>query len=154
MKLSYNIVICDTSCLILLSKIDELELLNQLFDKVYTTHEIAREFRKKLPEKIIIQSPQNQHYQEFLQIETDKGEASAMALSYEIPDSILVLDDLKARKLADQLNLKYTGTFGIILKAKKSGIIKEVKPLIEKIRKTNFRFTEELFRIVLNEAGE
>jgi predicted nucleic acid-binding protein len=48
MKPNYKIIISDTSCLILLSKIDELDLLNQLFDEIFITSEIQKEFGKKL----------------------------------------------------------------------------------------------------------
>jgi predicted nucleic acid-binding protein len=42
----------------------------------------------------------------------------------------------------------------LILKAKQSGIIKEVKPILQKIRETDFRFSKNLFDIILEEAGE
>lgn len=46
MKLNYSVVIADTSCLILLDKIDELDILNALFEEVYITETIAKEFGK------------------------------------------------------------------------------------------------------------
>ena len=154
MKPQYSIVIPDTSCLILLYKIGELELLNHLFNEVAITTQINNEFGKPLPSWIKIQPPQNQHYQELLLLELDKGEASAIALHFEVKNSILVLDDLKARKLADKLKIDYTGTFGIILRAKKTGIIESVKPVLDKIRNTNFRFSEKVFDLIIKEAGE
>jgi predicted nucleic acid-binding protein len=48
MKLNYSVVIADTSCLILLDKIDELDILNALFEEVYITEAIAKEFGNKL----------------------------------------------------------------------------------------------------------
>ena len=154
MKLNYKVAISDTSCLILLSRIDELNLLNLLFDDIFITHEIKKEFGKKLPCWIKIKNPRDIHYQELLELEVDKGEASAIALSFDIDESIIILDDYKARKVADILNIKYTGTFGIILRAKKIGLINSVKPILEKIKATNFRFSEKLFEIVLREANE
>jgi len=154
MKLNYKIAISDTSCLILLSKIDELNLLNRLFDEIFITSEIQKEFGKKLSNWIKIMNPRDIHYQELLEMEVDKGEASAIALSFDIDESILILDDYKARQVADKLNIKYTGTFGIILRAKKIGLIDSVKPILKKIKATNFRFSEELFEIVLREAKE
>jgi predicted nucleic acid-binding protein len=46
----------------------------------------------------------------------DLGEASAIALAKEIESLLLLPDDLKARKLAAKLNLKFTGTLGVIYK--------------------------------------
>ena len=154
MKPQYKVVIPDTSCLILLYKIGELELLNYLFEKVVISTEINNEFGKPLPSWINIKTHNNIHYQDLLEIKLDRGEASAIGLHFEINNSIVILDDLKARFVADKIKVNYTGTFGVILRAKKSGIIKSVKPILNKIRKTNFRFSNKVFNIVLKEAGE
>ena len=66
----------------------------------------------------------------------------------------MILDDLKARKLATQLLLKYTGLFGILLKAKQQGIITSVTDIFIKLKKENFRFSEKLEKEVLRLAGE
>lgn len=49
------------------------------------------------------------------------------------------MDDLEGRKLADQLQLEYTGTIGVLIKAKQTGIIPSLKPYFEKIKLTDFR---------------
>jgi predicted nucleic acid-binding protein len=61
----------------------------------------------------------------------------------------LLLDDLKARKLAIRLNLKITGALGIIHKAKQEGLIEKVKPLIDKLLDTNFRVSEKIIEEIL-----
>ena len=65
-----------------------------------------------------------------------------------------ILDDYKARKMADNLGLHYTGTIGIIVKAKLKGIIPSIKPLLEKIKHTNFRLSVDLELLALKEANE
>lgn len=154
MPLRFKIVIADTSCFILLDKIGETELLKQLFEEVVTTHEIAQEFGKALPEWIKIEAIKDIKYQSILELEVDKGEASAIALSTEKNESLLIIDDLQARKLAEKLRLKYTGTLGIIARARREGIVASVKPIVEKIRSTNFRFSEEVFAAIIKAAGE
>lgn len=84
----------------------------------------------------------------------DKGEASAIALAIEIPESILILDDLRGRNVAKHLKLKITGTIGVIIKAKLNGIIPSIKPLLSKICQTDFRISKEIERIALEEANE
>ena len=64
------------------------------------------------------------------------------------------MDDYKARKMADNLGLHYTGTIGIIVKAKLKGIIPSIKPLLEKIKHTNFRLSVDLELLALKEANE
>ncbi len=84
----------------------------------------------------------------------DKGESSALALALETPDSTVILDDYKARKIAAQLGITYTGTIGVIIKAKLKGIIPSIKPLLEKIKQTDFRFSAEIEAQALLEADE
>jgi predicted nucleic acid-binding protein len=154
MQPNSNIIISDTSCLIILDKIDELELLLKMGEKVFITPIILKEFGKRLPDWILVASPENSHYQQILEMELDEGEASAIALSLEMKDSILMLDELKGRKVAEKLNLRYSGTFGLILRAKQIGLIESVKPILEKIKSTNFRFNDNLFEKVMEQAGE
>ena len=45
----HSIVIADTSCFILLTKINETNLLRELYSSVYTTPEIASEFKSVKP---------------------------------------------------------------------------------------------------------
>lgn len=147
-------IIVDTSGLILLNKIDELELLNEIGRKVFVTSTIRDEFGLPLPKWLLTTDPENHHYQDILEMDLDEGEASAIALSLEMEDSILILDELKGRKVAGRLKLRYAGTLGLILRAKQIGIIKSVRPVLDKIRSTDFRFSNELLETVLKEAGE
>lgn len=52
------------------------------------------------------------------------------------------------------LKLKFTGTLGIINKAKQLGHIDKVKPLIDKILETNFRISQRIIDEILNINGE
>jgi len=144
-----KIIISDTTVLILFQNIDQLDLLQGIYGEIITTPEVAEEFGEKLPNWINIQSVSDKKYQEFIETQLDKGEASAIALAKEYDDVLLLLDDLKARKLALKLNLKFTGTLGIIHKAKQKGLIEKVKPLIEKILSTNFRISEKVINEIL-----
>ncbi len=154
MQQQYNIVIADTTCIILLDKIGELDLLSVMFNKVSVTKEIADEYGKPLPAWIEIKNVTDKHYQKILETELDIGEASAIALYIELGDSLIILDDNKARQYANKLQLNYTGTFGILLSAKQRGIVSSLRYLFEKIKKTNFRFSQKLLDDILKEAGE
>lgn len=152
MQKKYEIVIADTSCFILLEKIGELNLLKLLFTKITTTATIAAEFGSPLPEWVEIKTPRNITFQNSLDI--DAGEASAITLAMESAPSLLILDDNKGRKLAKKLNLLFTGTLGIILKAKNLGLITSIKPIFEKIQETNFRFSDKVLKEIYDDANE
>lgn len=150
----YKLVIADASCFILLDKINRLNLLKQLFSEVVTTQKIAQEFGKELPNWILIESVTDRKYQAALELEVDQGEASAIALSTEKTNALLILDDLPARNLAKKLGLSFAGTLGIIARASREGVIDSVKPVVQEIRNTNFRFSEEVFTAIIKAAGE
>jgi predicted nucleic acid-binding protein len=152
-----NIVIADTSSLILFHKIGEFELLRKLYNKVIITPEVQAEFQEQLPNWIKIESVLDKKYQEFIETQVDWGEASTIALAKEIENTLLLLDDLKARKLAGKLNLKFTGTLGVINKARQLGIVHKIKPLIDKLLLTDFRISENIVNELLrlnNELGD
>ncbi len=147
-------IISDTSCLILLHKIDELQLLQKLFGTIIITQIVADEFGNSLPEWISIQNPKDKNNVVMLEASLDKGEASAIALALEQKECLLIIDETKGRKLAMSLGLIITGTLGIIAEAKKSGYIQSVKTILDKIKLTNFRLTEELEKEILSQSKE
>lgn len=147
-------IISDTSCLILLDKIEELDLLKNLFEQVITTQTVADEFGAPLPGWILIEDPKDSKNVRILEASLDKGEASAIALALEQKECLLIIDDLRGRKLARQLGLQITGTLGLIAEAKISGHIPSVRPLLNKIKQTNFRLSEQLEAAILRHAGE
>jgi predicted nucleic acid-binding protein len=147
-------IISDTSCFIILSNIGELNLLQKLYGNVTTTNDIVKEFGEKLPEWVEIKDAKDKQKQQLLELQIDKGESSAIALALELKDCTIILDDNKARRIANILGLKVTGTIGIIIKAKLNGIIPSIIPYLEKIKKTNFRLSPEIELQALIEAKE
>ncbi len=150
MHSKFDIIIADTSCLILLSKIDELNLLKELFKTITITKIIEREYNSDLPDWIQIIDNSNDKVVSLLELEIDKGEASAISLALESANHLLIVDDLKARKLAEKLNLNYVGTIGILLKAIQIGLVEDKRILTEKLMNTNFHFSKELIDLLLS----
>lgn len=109
---------------------------------------------KPLPDWVEIISVKDKYRQQLLEMQIDKGESSAIALALETPECTIILDDYKARKIAIQLGLNFTGTIGVIIKAKLNGIISSIKPLLEKIKQTDFRLSAEIEIQALKESGE
>lgn len=147
-------IISDTSCFIILTNIGELDLLRKVYGQIITTIEIATEYGETLPEWVEIQTIVDKYRQQLLEMQIDKGESSAIALALETPNCTVILDDYKARKIAERLGINITGTIGVIIKAKLKGIIPSIKPLLEKIKQTDFRLSSDLELLALKEAQE
>lgn len=89
-----KVIVSDTSCLILFYKIGELDLLNKVFDQITITNTVALEYKRNLPEWILVQEPSsNLHLglKGFL----DSGEATSISLAFECKDSLLIIDEAK-----------------------------------------------------------
>lgn len=149
-----DFIIVDTSVLIIFDNIGRLDILNSVYGEIYITPEIEEEFGKPLPEWIKIKSVRDKKYQNFLEIQLDAGEASAIALSVEIENSLVILDDLRSRKTAKQLRTKFSGTLGVVNKAKELGIIDKVKPVVENFIEAGFRLSDEVINDFLSKNEE
>jgi len=150
----YSIVITDTSCFITLDKIGAFDVLRKTFSHIATTPEIQEEFGSELPEWIEIRPVQDHTLKEVFKETVDAGEASAIALAMETSNAVLIIDDLKGRKLASKMALSFMGTLSLLVKAKEYGVIPSIKPYIEKIQATNFRIAPSLVDLVLERTGE
>ncbi|HEV7350124.1 DUF3368 domain-containing protein [Telluribacter sp.] len=149
-----EVVIADTSCFIFLTNIGALNLLQNVYGSVTTTAEVADEYALPLPDWVYIKFPANKVIQQVLELQIDKGESSTIALALEIPGCTVILDDYKARQVAEKLNLKITGTVGLLVKAKLTGIIPSIRPFLSKIRQSNFRLSNKIEEEALRLAGE
>ena len=107
-----------------------------------------------LPEWVEIRQASNSHYQQIIELQVDKGEASAIALAIEMPGCVVILDDYKTRRVAENLGINITGTNGVIIKAKQVGIIPSIKPYLEKIKASTFRLSDEIITEAFRQAGE
>jgi predicted nucleic acid-binding protein len=149
-----DLVIADASVLIIFDKIERLDILRDLYQEILTTPEISDEFQKSLPDWIKVKSPGNKKYQKLIENHLDVGEASAIALAMEDKESLIILDDLRARKYAKRLGIKITGTLGVINKAKETGIIEKIKPVIEKLIEKDFRVSKNIIQNLLERNNE
>jgi predicted nucleic acid-binding protein len=66
----------------------------------------------------------------------------------------MILDERLGRAYAAALKLSFTGTLGILLRAKVDGRIPRIEPVIEHLNRLGFRLTTETRAAVLRKAGE
>ncbi len=85
----------------------------------------------------------------------DIGEAAAITLAVERKADLILLDETDARSVADIYNLPKTGVLGILMRAKKDKIIKEIKPLLNRLREeANFWIAQNLYTDILKQTDE
>jgi len=147
-------IIADTSCLILYDKINKLEILRDTFVELIVTDEVAEEFGGGLPSWIAIRQITNQKQYFELVKNLGKGEASSITLAFEFDDSLLIIDERKGRKVAEEMEIEIIGSLGVLIKAKEKGTIESVKEILNLIDKTNFRISNSIKEQVLKKAGE
>ncbi len=150
----HRVVIADTSCLILYSKIGLTYILHSLYSDVIITPEVANEFGEPLPDWINIQFAKPTNINMFEIYNIGIGEITSLALALEFKNSTVILDDDKAKKIAKSFNLDVTGSLGIIVKAKEKNIISNVREVLTAIKTTNFYLPSSLENLVLKVAGE
>lgn len=146
-------IIADTSCLIIYDKINRLEILQYTFAELMVTQEVAEEFGN-LPDWIIIRQVTNKKQYLELAKNLGKGEASSITLALEFEESLLIIDERKGRKVAEEMKIEILGSLGVLIKAKEKGVIKSVKEILNLIGRTNFRITDSIKEKVLTKAGE
>ncbi len=91
---------------------------------------------------------------EMLKAFLDAGEAEAVVLAQEIAGAVLLVDEARARRVAQRAGIRTIGVAGFLLTAKQRGLISEVRPLLEMLLERNFRLSPVIVKRVLQEAGE
>lgn len=130
-------------------------LLKSLYQSIIITPDIAEEFGQKLPSWFVIQKPKDSKLNVLLNSLIDKGEASAITLALELDQNVLlILDDFKARRIAEDMDIRFTGTLGVLALAKQKGEMQELKPILDSIIDNGFRISPHLRSFILQKVGE
>ncbi|WP_292749607.1 DUF3368 domain-containing protein [Nostoc sp. NMS4] len=102
-----------------------------------------------------IQSVTNKQLVKKLEFNLDQGEAEAIILAVELNANQLLIDERLGRQEANKLGLSLIGVLGMLLIAKKKGLISNVKSVMDDlITQTTFRVGDQLYYRILKEANE
>ena len=157
-----SLVVADSSALIALATCDGLDILLQVYDDI------------KVPEAVYIEivapeKPQSDVLGMFLSghvMKVDatrwvlaagglgRGEIEAMALYKQLSASALLIDDHRARIIAEHNQINCIGALGLLLIAKQNGEISEIAQYIQKLRHSSIHYGTALLDRVLKLAGE
>ena len=159
------IIVSDTTPISELAKVDHLDLLPKLFGKVVIPQGVFDELQvgehpaAKLVQDLswleVVTVDNQQLVRELQQsFKLDLGESEAIALAEEISASQLLIDERAARKVAMARKLPLIGTVGILLLAKRRGLLDSVKDVLDEMKAQGMRISDRLYVQVLTLAQE
>ena len=135
-------IICNTTPILSLLKINKLDLLKELYGKVIIPNAVYQEIENGKEKQYYqdltllswieiaeIKNPESRAYF----IDLDFGEAEVLILAKEMNADLVIMDEIMGRRFAKQLEFNLTGTIGILLKAKEKGLINSVSELLTEL---------------------
>ena len=159
-------VISNTSPIINLAMVGQLNLLRQLYGQIVIPQAVYAEIvgvGVEQPGAVEVATSDwiqtykvaNRTAVTALQLELDDGEAEAIALAVETGADLLLLDEEIGRVIAAHFSLRFIGLLGCLIEAKKRGLISAVRPVVDDlIGKADFWIGRPLYERVLQAADE
>lgn len=158
-----EVVIADASPFVHLDRIDRLDLLPAVYGHVVVPETVAAEVGRG-----------GQHFPgidlralTWVDVLPDRadadlvadpalhgGEIAALSIARATPNHLLVIDDLGGRLAAQRLGLRFIGTAGTIIRARKAGIVPAAAPILDALASKGFRLGEPVRLALLRQVGE
>lgn len=157
--------IADASFLIGLCKIEKIDLLGRVFEEVFIPPAVYKEVVERgkgrlgaqevrEADYISIREPKNKTLVSMFLANLGLGEAEILALAQEEEVDLLLLDEIKARKLASMGGFNVMGVLGFLLTAKNLKFVSKISPLITELRDKGFRISDKVVNEILQKADE
>lgn len=156
-----GLVIADSGAIFSLAVLNKLNLLELLFDNIKIPYavweeitlvkdnEIFKDINLFFRDKIVKISNFND-----LTLIMDFGESESVILYKELDAKFLLIDDKKARKIAENFGLNCIGTLGLLILAKKENFVTELRPIFITLLKNKRYFSLNLLNTILKTQGE
>jgi predicted nucleic acid-binding protein len=154
------LVVADTGPIISLSLLNQLDILDTLFEQVVIPEAVWQELDRLIP---IFSIPQARKYQNRVitvkqalpyKTELDIGETEAIQLFQEIKADLLLLEDKDARLFAESTGITCIGTPGVLVLAKRKGHISALRPLFFELLAKERYFSVSLLNKILSDNNE
>ena len=153
-------VVSNTTPLISLVGIGQLDLLHQLYGAIWIPTAVLAEYQAGAQPShpnlaaipwIVVHTVV---VEPTLAAMLDPGEAEAIALARAVQARVVILDELRGRRVAQQAGLPLIGSLGVLLRAKQVGLITTVAPLIHAMIGQGRRISPALQARIMAAAGE
>ena len=129
------IVVSDTSPILNLSIIGQLDLLRKLFSALVLPPSVAQELDRHQievqPQWMSVVAAQDREQFADLRQHLDPGEAEVIVVALELQASLILIDEHRGRQIAAARGLGFMGLLGVLSEAKERGLILECKPLLD-----------------------
>lgn len=156
------LIVADSSALVALATCDALELLAALYDDVKVPQAVfdevtisgkpeVRTLTEFLTERVV---PVDITQFVFMAGGLGKGEIEAMLLYKVIAADFLLIDDRRARAVAESNGIRCIGALGILLLAKHRNLISHITPFVSILRNSPIHYSTNLLEKTLQLAGE
>ena len=163
--MAYRLVAADASPLIGLAKAGSFNLLREMFQTITVTDVVRDEVcvRNDLPGATELMQAVNAGWVEVVRQDAEAssllglgpGESSTLSLAKAHDgDRLVIMDERSGRSEAKRLGIPVIGVAGLLLEAKTSGIVAEVKPILDTLMQEEFRLDPRIVRSILEAAGE
>lgn len=160
-----SVVVSNASPLINLARVDHFDLLAVFYSRIVIPQVVyeevvvrgaGREGSREVRDAswIEVQSPQDELAVRALATELGAGEASAIILAQELGASLLLIDEIRGRRIARQLGLQVRGTLGILARARREGRISGLRATLDLLRARGTWIDQRLYEEVLRIVGE
>jgi predicted nucleic acid-binding protein len=144
-------------------KISQIEILKKIYSEIVIPEAVYKEieagkhkeFYRDLSriDWIKIQSIKDKHSIDYF-LDLDAVEAEAIILATEIGADLIIIDEKLGRLHAKKAGIKVTGTIGVLIKARKMGLIPKIKPLLIQLTKKNVWISDVLISQVCKTVDE
>jgi len=157
-------VIADTTPIISLALIDQLDNLRRLYSEILVPPAVEQEILAGGGRLIGAEGfqaapwfqtrPLSDPSRSKLLAGLDPGEAEVLSLAQEVGADLLLLDERLARRYAAMLGFSFTGTVGVLLKSKERGLVSQVGPLLNDLVQRGIHLSDAVVQEALKLAGE
>lgn len=158
-----KVVIADSTPLIVLANVSQLDILRRLYGGVIIPRAVYLEVTSKSDaasravrscDWIQIRDVGDPGRKSEFRSRLHDGEVEAMLLAQDLSADLILIDDATARTAAESMGLTVTGTMGVLIRAKRDGVVEDVRPILEGMLANGFYVSGRLVDMVMRVAGE